>query len=110
MGLFKNIAFGGSRPKKDGNTIRCGDCREVIQPDARRCPHCGAKIFTLRGRFVRRTAVILGAVLIFTSNQGGITGTIRPVVGLALLLVATYYYLKRPIHYVKPPHHPNPEQ
>lgn len=110
MGLLKNIVFGGSRPKKDGDTIRCGDCREEVQPDARRCPHCNAKIFTLRGRVVRRTAAILGILSIIGGGQGGIAGTVVLLIGLMMLAVAAYYYLKRPIHYVKPPHRPTPER
>lgn len=107
MGFLKNLFLGGSRPKQDGGTIRCGDCREAIQPDATRCPHCSAKIFTLRGRLMRRGSIVLALIFIIAGSQAaGIAGIIGVVLGLVFVAIAAYYYLKRPVHSVRPPHRP----
>lgn len=107
MGFFKNLLIGGSRPQKDeAGVVRCGDCRETIQPDATRCPNCHAKIFTMRGRMIRRGAVLFGLLFIFGGSQGGIGGMILLVLGIGLIGVAIYYYLKRPVHSIRPPHRP----
>lgn len=107
MGFLKNLLIGGSRPQRDGEgVVRCGDCRETVQPDATRCPNCHAKIFTMRGRIVRRTAVILGVLFLFGGTQGGIGGMILLIISIGLFAVAIYYYLKRPVHSIRPPHRP----
>ena len=111
MGFLKNLLVGGSRPKEQEGVIRCGDCRETVQPDATRCPNCNAKIFTMRGRMVRRTAVLFGFLLLAGSTEGGILGILLPVFALALFGMALYYFVKRPVHSLRPPHRPErPEE
>jgi hypothetical protein len=113
MGLLKNLFVGGSRPKKDKETglIRCGDCREVIQPDARRCPNCNAKVFTMRGRAARRGGIVLAILLFAGGGAGGIIGIILSLLGLLTLGGVVYYYVNRPVHALRPPHRPlRPEE
>ena len=100
MGFLKNIALGGSTPTKEGDKIVCGDCRTELDPKAKRCPSCNAKIFTWRGRIVRRTSALVGLALLVSGE------TVMAVLGTLFLAAAVYYYLRRPIHYIKPPHRP----
>ena len=107
MGLIKNLLVGGSRPKQDGETVRCGDCRESVQPDATRCPNCNAKIFTARGRIVRRTSIILAILFLVGGVQSsGIVGMLMVALALGFVVIGVYYYLKRPVHSIRPPHRP----
>lgn len=106
MGLLKNILVGGSRPTKDDEVIRCGDCREIIQPDAKRCPNCNAKIFTMRGRIIRRTAAFIALLALFGTSAGGITGAIMGLIALVMIGIGLYYLVQRPVHHIRPPHRP----
>ena len=100
MGMFRNILTGGKRPTVEGDTVRCGDCKEVIQPDAERCPHCASDVYTLKGRIVSRTSIIFGLIFMFTG------GSITAVLGVLLIIVGVYYIWQAPIYSLKPPHRP----
>jgi len=100
MSLLKNIFVGGSTPVKENGKVLCGDCRTELDSKARRCPTCDAKIFTWRGRITRRTSFIMGMIFLFGEP------VVMKAVGVILVLASIYYYLKRPIHYLKPPHRP----
>lgn len=100
MGMIRNLLTGGKRPTVEGDTVRCGECKETIQPDADRCPHCGSDVFTLKGRIVSRTSILFG--LIFFVNGG----TISITLGFLFVLIGLYYIWQAPIYYIKPPHQP----
>ena len=107
MGFLRNLLIGGARPKVQGDEVRCGQCREVLQPDSKRCPHCSTDIFTLKGRVLSRFPGLFGiGILAAGSGSGSIFGYLLLPIGLALIAVAIYYYLKAPIYYVRPPHRP----
>lgn len=61
---------------------------------------------------VRRTAVLFGILVLAGGIQGGgILGMLLSVIGLALFGVAIYYFVKRPVHSIRPPHRPErPEE
>ncbi|MXV62331.1 hypothetical protein GS429_09705 [Natronorubrum sp. JWXQ-INN-674] len=108
MGLLKNFFIGGARPKVENGEIRCGECREIVQPDAKRCPNCQSDIFTLKGRVLSRLPGLLGLILLVQGSiAGGAFGSLGMVLGLALLGVAVYYFLKAPIYSARPPHRPS---
>lgn len=105
MGLLRNIFTGGKRPTVEDGIVRCGECKETIQPDADRCPRCRSDVFTLKGRVASRTPLMFG-IMFFAFSGGGILGGIGSLLGLLLIGVGVYYIWKAPIYSLRPPHRP----
>lgn len=107
MGFMKNLFIGGARPSVEGDEVRCGECREVMQPDAKRCPYCGSDVFTLKGRVLSRFPGLIGLGLLAGGVETpGLVGAALVPFGVLFLLVAVYYFWQAPIYSVTPPHQP----